>query len=67
MPLELTRDVTMKECLWLDRDFRKGEKLERYTGPTYGVIGDGVACRVPGREIFFEFPRDALKTTEAYR
>lgn len=65
MLLVLTRDVTMNECRWLLRDYRKGEKLERFTGATYGCISpDGIACREPSREEFFEIPRNAIKSEE---
>lgn len=38
-----------------------GEIVYVYPGPTYGCIGAGIAVtREPGREPFFEVPRDAL-------
>lgn len=58
--LILTRDVTMAECHWLERDFVKGETVTRYTGPTHGYIGSGIACSTNGAMPFFEMPRDAL-------
>ena len=59
----LTRDVTTEECDWLDRDYLKGEKLFRYDGFTYGVIGeDGVAVSEESQVLpFFEIPRDAIQ------
>ena len=58
--LTLSRDVTMAECPWLERDYAKGETVVRYTGATYGCIGAGVACSETGGNPFFELPRDAL-------
>lgn len=45
------------------RTFKKGEILYKYTGYTYGCIGDGVALSEAGsRETpFFEFPADAIE------
>ena len=57
----LTRDVQKSECPWLDRDMRKDEIVHRYSGYTYGCVGDGVACTErPNETPFFEIPRDAL-------
>ena len=60
MRYELTRDVSRKECPWLDRDLKKGELVSRYEGVTYGCIGAGIACSWDGKNPFFEVPRDAL-------
>jgi len=58
----LSRDITTIECGWLDRDFKKGEVIYRYTGPTYGCIGpNGTACTLEyGETPFFEIPLDAI-------
>jgi len=60
--LTLNRDVTKEECFWLDRDFKKGEKVYEYTGHTYGCIqGSGTACSlVPGETPFFELPTESI-------
>lgn len=59
---QLTRDVTKKECPWLDRDFKKGEVVFEYLDYTYGVIGpDGRAfTEVIGETPFFELPNDSV-------
>lgn len=63
--LVLTRDVTRRECGWLDRDLPAGTPLYEYTGATYGVLGSGIACSIePGQTPFFEVPADALARVE---
>jgi len=60
---QLVRDVTKKECSWLNRDFKKGEIVYEYPLYTYGCINEetGVACSEKDSESpFFEFPKDAL-------
>lgn len=46
-----------------NRTYKKGEILYRYTGYTYGCIGDGVALSAGGPLMtpFFEFPADAIE------
>lgn len=59
----LTRDVTREECDWLERDLKKGKRLYKYLGCTYGCISDkGIAMTEDkgGGEPFFEVPIDAL-------
>lgn len=57
----LNRDVTKKECPWLDRTLRHGEEVFAYDGCTYGCIASGVAVTFKeGQTPFFEVPRDAL-------
>tara|TARA_B110000879_G_C10989847_1_gene438825 strand:- start:231 stop:392 length:162 start_codon:yes stop_codon:yes gene_type:complete len=52
--LELTRDITLEECDWLDTTFKKGDKVHRFTGSTYGCISySGVDCSVDGKNPFF--------------
>jgi hypothetical protein len=59
--LELIRDVTREECYWLKTTFKKGDKVHRFTGVTYGCISySGVACSVDGKNPFFELPANAL-------
>jgi hypothetical protein len=59
--LELIRDVTREECYWLKTTFKKGDKVHRFTGVTYGCISySGVACSVDGKKPFFELPANAL-------
>lgn len=59
----LLRDVTKAECDWLDREFKKGETVYKYSGATYGCISwGGVACcEQPNSTPFFEMPNDALE------
>lgn len=59
---KLTRDVTKKECHWLDKTFKKGSVVLEYQGYTYGCISDnGIAVSNDGKEPFFEIPIDALQ------
>jgi len=62
MQYELTRDVTRKECDWLEEDMKKGTLVYRFSGPTYGCIGySGIACCMEeGENPFFELPFGAL-------
>ena len=59
---ELKRDVTKKECPWLDKDIPKGTVLFSYEGSTYGVISfSGVAVTLKSEELeSFEVPKDAV-------
>ena len=59
----VTRDVTIEECPWLDREFLNDEVVFEYTDYTYGCISpDGIACCLEaGKEPFFELPADALE------
>lgn len=59
----LNRDVTVDECNWLDRDFKKGETVYQFLGMTYGCISFiGIACTLDemGAGQFFELPVGAL-------
>ena len=61
----LTRDVTRKECTWLERGLQAGERFRIYTGHTYGVISpEGVAVQpidAPHDAPFVELPASALE------
>lgn len=59
----LTRNVTQKECDWLDRTFKKGEVVFEYNGVTYGCVSsDGSAFTIEeGKGPFFELPDNAVK------
>lgn len=59
---ELIREVTVKECPWLDCDMPKGYITYKYYGHTYGcVTGNGMACSdLPDKDPFYELPKDAL-------
>ena len=59
----LIRNVTTKECDWLDRTFKKGEIVYEYNGATYGCLSsDGSAFTLKsGKGPFFELPDDAVK------
>jgi len=57
MKFRLTRTVT-----WLDRDFKEGDEVFKYSGYTYGCIsGNGMACcDEENKTPFFELPMNAL-------
>ena len=59
----LIRDVTKKECPWLDRTFKEGETVYYYSGYTYGCISfNGIAvCEKLDENPFFELPENALE------
>ena len=59
----IIRDVTKKECSWLENDILKGEIIYEFLGHTYNCIGDGVACThdPEGDNPFFEIPIDAIE------
>ena len=59
----LTREVTKKECDWLDRTFVTGETVYEYNGCTYGCIShSGNAFTLEKDETpFFELPKDSVK------
>ena len=59
----LIRDVTKKECPWLDRTFKEGETVYYYSGYTYGCVNfNGVPCSEKLDENpFFELPENALE------
>ena len=61
--LKLKRDVTMKECPWLKRDYKAGEILYVYSGLTYGCIGPGgvAMSEHPDKDPFFEIPYGAFE------
>jgi hypothetical protein len=61
MKLKLIRNVTKKECSWLDRDYLTGEEVFEYSGHTYGCISSGIACsEQDGETPFFELPIDSF-------
>lgn len=59
----ITRTITKAECPWLDSDVVAGEKVHKFIGTTYGVVGDGVpVSRVGAMDYpFFEIPQDAVE------
>ena len=63
--LRVTRDVTMKECDWLDFDFKKGQIVYGF-GASMGCIStNGWAVTVDRDEHpFYELPLDALEAVE---
>jgi len=65
----LNRDVTVEECHWLSQDFKKGEVVYEFYGPTYGCISStGTACSDEnGIGPFFELPTDALTVQDPPR
>lgn len=61
--LKIIRDVTIKECCWLENNILKDTIVYIYDGYTYGCItSNGIAVTINYNEHpFFEIPRDALK------
>ena len=59
----VTRDISTKECNWLEETITKGTVVYGFYGATYGCIGPrGVAVSFEEeKNPFFELPRDALK------
>jgi hypothetical protein len=61
----LTRDITTRECGWLERDLLAGEEFRVYTGHTYGVISrQGIAVQALDEVEngpFMELPASALQ------
>jgi hypothetical protein len=58
---QLTRDVTVNECHWLNRDFKKGEIVFEYPLYTTSIGREGVACSEKDSESpVFELLKDAL-------
>lgn len=56
------REITTDECFWLDKPVPQGTMVVLYTGPTFGVISDGVAVTIPGwGHAFTEIPWDAIQ------
>lgn len=64
MEYEVTRDVTVSECNWLDNDIKKGTIVYRYHGATYGCVSPyGIACTMEkDKTPFLEIPRNALRS-----
>ena len=63
----LKRDVTKRECHWLDRDLMAGERFRVYGGHTYGAISPvGIAVTDVDDENgpFMELPKDAVREDE---
>jgi hypothetical protein len=57
----LTRNVTLNECDWLDRDYKKGEIVFEYPLYTTSIGRKGIACSEKDSESpVFELPEDAL-------
>ena len=66
MKLKVTRNVTTKECPWLDETISEGAEVFKYTGYDYGCISSsGTAVGLKdGETPFFEIPTDALSEIE---
>jgi hypothetical protein len=64
-PVKILRDVTTKECPWLDKTIKKGTIMFEFTGHTYGCCSsDGTPLtHDPDGEIpFMEVPNNAIGT-----
>jgi hypothetical protein len=62
MIYKLNRDVTPKECTWLENTCVKGTIVYEYQGYTYGCVTPGgmAVTLVENETPFFELPVDAL-------
>lgn len=61
MKYRVNRDVTRKECPWLNDTVKKGITVYRYHGATYGCVATGIAVSLEDGQIpFFELPIEAL-------
>jgi len=59
----VNRDVTTKECHWLNEDIKNGTFVYKFHGHTYSCIGpDGIAVTLSseGDNPFFELPYNSL-------
>lgn len=58
----INREITQKECPWLEKDLQKGKVVYKYNGYTCGVIGsNGIAVtEQPDETPFFEVPESAI-------
>jgi len=66
MPRKLIvkREVTRKECDWLDRDYHEGEVVYEFEGYTYGVVsGSGIPITTTEKQDseFVELPLNSIK------
>ena len=63
MKARLLRDVTTGECFWLSKDFKEGDEIYLYNGPTYGCIsrGNEAFTEEEDKTPFFELPSDAVE------
>jgi hypothetical protein len=59
----LCRDLTKKECPWLDKDLKKGDVIYRFPRTSHQCVNteNGLACSYEhGKHPFFEIPFDAI-------
>jgi hypothetical protein len=61
MKFKLIRDVTSKECRWLDKTFKEGEIVYLYYGCTYGCCKDSAYTEEYDKTPFFELPNNAVE------
>lgn len=58
----VTRDITKKECPWLDEDVPSGTVVYAYRKYTYGCISsEGIAVHLYNQTEFFELPKNAIE------
>lgn len=62
MSSKTIRDVTQKECPWLEEDIKKGTLLHKYNGHTYGCISNNGIAVSREKDIgpFFEMPSNSI-------
>jgi len=63
MELTIIRDITTDECPWLNETIKKGARVFKYVGCTYGVVSDnGIAVTIKKDTTpFLEVPIDAVQ------
>lgn len=61
MKYKVIRNITNKECHWVDKDIKKGTIVYKFIGCTYGCCGDGIPITFEKDGPFIEVPSDALK------
>jgi len=63
----LSRDVTIDECNWLSRNFKKGDIVYYFSGFTYGCCSSaGLPFTIEdGETPFFELPKDSVEKLQS--
>jgi hypothetical protein len=62
MKYVVTRNITVKECPWLEDTVPEGTVVTEFTGCDYGCVSpEGVAVTLHGETRFIELPKNALR------
>ncbi len=57
----LTRNITLRECPWLEADLKKGHVVYECRLPTYGAMGSGIAVSdKPDKYPCYEVPQGTV-------